>query len=157
MGDLSRLEYIKTDYYIKERFETPKISVIIPVYNIGNYPIPCFDRLICQTLKELEFICINNNSTDNSIKTLETYAKNDARFIIISQENQSQEIARNKGLEIAKGKYIIFVDSDDLLEADTLEKIYKYRHFKKTITINYKEYSKKLELKKKTQCKGLFQ
>ena len=158
MGNTFRKEYNKSEYYIKESFKNPKLSVIIPVYNVEKYLRECLDSLVCQTLKEFEIICVNDASTDNSLEILERYARNDARFIIISQENQGPGVARNNAIDIAKGEYIVFVDPDDWIETNALEKI--YNHFKKTnadvVQFNYKECSKKLELNRKTLIEKLY-
>lgn len=106
----------------------PKISVIIPVYNVEEYLRDCLDTLINQTMKDIEFICINDGSTDGSLNILNEYASNDDRFVIITQKNQGQGIARNKGIELAKGEYISFVDPDDWVELDIFEILYnKFR------------------------------
>ncbi len=95
------------------------ISVIIPVYNAEEYLSKCLDSVINQTLKDIEIICINDGSTDNSIEILKKYAKKDPRIIIIDKENGGAGSARNKGLKIAKGKYIHFIDADDWIDKDT--------------------------------------
>ena len=143
MGSALCLEYDRQEYYIKEGFKKPKISVIIPVYNVEKYLVECLDSLIFQTLKDFEIICVNDASTDNSLEILERYAKNDARFVVVSQENQGPGVARNNAIDIAKGEYIVFVDPDDWIEVNALEKIYSY--FKKTnanvVQFDYREYS----------------
>ena len=101
-----------------------KISVIIPVYNVENYLAKCLDSLLNQTLQDTEIICINDGSTDNSLEILEEYAKKDDRIKIINQENSKQGAARNRGLEIATGEFVTFVDSDDWVDIDYLEKLY---------------------------------
>lgn len=101
-----------------------KVSVIIPVYNVENYLKKCLDSVINQTLKNIEIICINDGSTDNSLKILEEYSKKDNRIIVLNQENQGQSIARNNGLKIAKGEFIGFVDSDDYISLNFYEKLY---------------------------------
>ena len=78
----------------------PKISIIIPVYNVEKYLQKCLDSVINQTYKNLEIICINDGSPDNSGKILDEYAKKDGRVIVIHQENAGVSVARNKGLEI---------------------------------------------------------
>ena len=102
----------------------PLISIIIPIYNCEKYLARCLDSVTNQTLKELEIICINDGSTDNSLNILNQYANTDSRINVISQENRKQGAARNKGLEIARGKYITFVDSDDWIDLDYCEKLY---------------------------------
>lgn len=90
-----------------------KASIILPVYNVEKYLPRCLDSLLNQTLNELEFICIDDGSTDKSLDILRRYARKDSRFIIVTQENQGSGVARNKGLQLAKGKYIAFLDPDD--------------------------------------------
>ncbi|MBQ6219893.1 MAG: glycosyltransferase [Methanosphaera sp.] len=102
-----------------------KISVLIPVYNVAKYLGNCLDSVINQTFKDIEIICINDGSTDNSLKILEEYARKDERIKIISQENQGLGASRNVAIENAKGDYIFFLDSDDLLFNQTLEKLYE--------------------------------
>ena len=101
-----------------------KVSIIIPVYNVGQYLPKCLDSIINQTLKDIEIICINDGSTDNSLSILKEYASKDDRMIIIDKENEGVSIARNEGLDIATGEYIVFVDSDDWLEINALELCY---------------------------------
>lgn len=96
----------------------PKLSVIIPVHNTEKYLKKCLDSIINQTHTDIEIICINDGSTDNSLGILEEYATKDKRIIVISQKNHGQSIARNKGIDMAKGEYIAFVDSDDYLETE---------------------------------------
>ena len=105
-------------------------SIIMPVYNVEKFLRECLDSIVSQTLKEFEVICINDGSTDSSLEILQEYADKDSRFKVISQENQGQGIARNKGIELAKGKYLIFVDPDDFIAPDTFEVI--YNKFKQT-------------------------
>lgn len=102
-----------------------KVSVIIPVYNVEKYIGKCIDSVINQTYRDIEIICVNDGSTDNSLNILRDYAQKDNRIIIISQENQGAAIARNNGLNNAKGDYICFLDSDDYVEYTFLETMYK--------------------------------
>lgn len=99
------------------------ISIIIPVYNCENYLSKCLDSVINQTYKDIEIICINDGSTDKSLSVLDEYAKKDSRITIISQDNAKQGAARNKGLDIAKGDYIIFLDSDDWIDLNYCEEM----------------------------------
>ena len=101
-----------------------KVSVIVPVYNTEKYLQKCLNSLINQTLKDIEIICINDGSTDNSLAILQEYANKDSRIVVLSQKNAKQGAARNRGLEIAKGDYITFVDSDDWIELNFCELLY---------------------------------
>lgn len=102
-----------------------KISVIIPVYNTEQYLPKCLNSVCKQTLKDIEIICINDCSTDNSPKVLKEYVKNDNRIRIIDfKKNKGAAIARNTGIKEAKGEYIGFVDSDDFIDLDFYEKLY---------------------------------
>ena len=91
----------------------PKISVIVPVYNVEKYLSECLDSIVNQTLKEIEIICVNDGSTDSSLSILKEYASKDTRIKIIDKENEGQGYARKVGLDTAKGDYILFCDSDD--------------------------------------------
>ena len=103
-----------------------KISIIIPVYNTEKYLKKCLDSIINQTLKSLEIICIDDCSTDNCLHILKEYQLKDNRIKIIEQkENKGQGVARNLGLNIAEGEYIMFLDPDDWLELNALEILYK--------------------------------
>ena len=104
--------------------EKIKISIILPVYNTAKYLCLCLDSLKKQTLKDIEIICINDGSTDNSLDILKSYQENDSRFKILTQNNQGQSSARNRGIQEAKGEYIGFVDSDDYIEQTMFEKLY---------------------------------
>lgn len=97
------------------------VSVIIPVYNVSDYLKECLDSIINQTLNNIEIICIDDGSTDNSLDILKEYSKKDNRIKVISQENKGLGATRNVGMKIAVGKYIFFMDSDDYLRFDALE------------------------------------
>ena len=98
-----------------------KVSVIIPVYNVENYLRDALDSLCNQTHSNFEAICVNDGSTDNSLDILNEYAQKDSRFIVVSQENQGQGIARNKAIDMATGDYIFFLDPDDWIDNNTFE------------------------------------
>lgn len=102
----------------------PKVSVIIPVYNTELHLKETLESICNQSLKEIEIITINDGSTDNSLSILETYSLQDKRIKVFSQANKGQSQARNKGLLHATGEYIYFIDSDDLIEENTLEVCY---------------------------------
>ena len=103
---------------------TPKISVIIPV-NIEDYLSECLNSVIKQTLKEIEIICVDDGSKDDTLNILKAYAEKDKRITVIKQENLHSGVARNAGLSVAKGKYLSFLDSDDYFELNMLEKMYE--------------------------------
>ena len=104
---------------------TEKITVIVPVYNVENYVEKCLDSLINQTYKNLEIIVINDGSTDNSGEICQEYAQKDNRIVYIDKENGGQSEARNMGLDRMTGSYVTFVDSDDWVELDYVENLYK--------------------------------
>lgn len=110
--------------YNRHIFQNCKISIIVPVFNTGQYLVQCLNSLINQTLKEIEIICVNDGSTDNSLEILQEFAKNDARIKIVTQKNQGQSISRNNAMELAKGEYLGFLDSDDWAQPDMFEKLY---------------------------------
>ena len=101
-----------------------KVSVIVPVYNTEKYIDECLDSIENQTLKEIEIICINDGSTDNSLQVLKAHQQKDSRIKIIDQKNAGVCAARNQGIKNAKGTYIAFVDSDDLIPPYVYEKAY---------------------------------
>ena len=101
-----------------------KISIIIPIYNVEKYLPLCFESLISQTLKEIEIICINDGSTDNSLEVVKKYAQIDSRIKIITQDNQGVSEARNAGISIAQGEYLGMVDPDDWIEPNMFEVLY---------------------------------
>lgn len=103
----------------------PKISIIIPVYNVEKYLSECLDSCINQTMEDIEIICVDDCSTDNSFKILEEYQQKDSRIKIFRHaENKKQGAARNKGLEVATGEYIWFVDSDDYIDTKACQILY---------------------------------
>ena len=102
-----------------------KVSVIVPVYNVEEYLPKCLDSLINQTLSDIEIIVVNDGSPDNSQDIIDKYKKKDKRIISIIKENGGQGSARNLGLEKSRGEYISFIDSDDWIELDMLEKMYE--------------------------------
>lgn len=105
-------------------FNMTKISVILPIYNVEKYLEDCLNSIINQTLNDIEIICIDDGSTDNSLAILNEYAKKDSRITILTQKNQGAAVARNKGLDIAKGEYLSILDSDDFFELNMLEQMY---------------------------------
>ena len=102
----------------------PLISVIVPMYNAEIYLRQNLDSILNQTLKDIELICVDDGSTDSTLKILKEYQEKDSRIIIIQQKNQKAGIARNNGLKVAKGKYIIFLDADDFFKDTMLEELF---------------------------------
>lgn len=101
-----------------------EISVIIPVYNVEDYLGACLESVLNQSFEDIEVICINDGSTDNSLEILEDYARNDNRIRILTQENKGLGASRNRGLKESQGKYVYFIDSDDYIELNALEKLH---------------------------------
>ncbi len=104
----------------------PKISVILPIYNVAPYLDDAFKSLLNQSLDDFEIIAINDGSTDNSQYYIDKYMAIDSRILCIRQENKGLSGARNTGMEHVNGKYVYFMDSDDILKKDALEKCYSY-------------------------------
>lgn len=101
-----------------------KISVIMPIYNAGEYLSRAIGDVLSQTLCDIELICVNDGSTDDSFDILEDLHQNDERITLVSEKNFGPAVARNKGLEYANGKYIIFLDADDMFEHNLLSELY---------------------------------
>lgn len=91
----------------------PKISVIVPVYNAEKYLKKCLESLIYQTYSPIEIICINDGSTDKSLEILNEYKSVESRIVVIDKKNEGASVARNLGIDMAKGDYVSFIDSDD--------------------------------------------
>lgn len=126
--------------------EKPKISVIIPIHNSEKYLKKCLDSITSQAFEDIEIICVDDFSDDNSLNIIKDYAQNDDRFVIIEQEKSAGPgVARNKAIDIARGNYIVFADSDDLLENNALTLIYdKFQKTKaEVIQFNYKKIGNK--------------
>lgn len=115
-----------------------KVSVIIPVYNVENYLRQCLDSVVNQTLREIEIICVNDSSTDGSLAILEEYAQKDDRIQVITQPNAGAGAARNRGMDLAKGEYLSFLDSDDFFEPAMLEKAYNLAEQNRADFVVYK-------------------
>ena len=102
-----------------------KVSVVVPCYNVEQYVKKCLDSLINQTLHDIEIICIDDKSTDNTLKILQDYAKQDKRIKLFTHsKNQGVAVARNLGIKHATGQYLGFVDPDDWVDLDFYEKLY---------------------------------
>lgn len=116
-----------------------KVSVIIPIYNVEKYLSECLDSVVNQTYKNLEIILINDGSKDGSANICKEYAEKDSRIIFIDQENIGVSKTRNKGIDIATGKYVLFVDSDDYCEANMVETAVKNYDNEKMFVWGYTE------------------
>lgn len=104
-----------------ENIKNPLVSIIVPVYNGENFLKCCIDSILSQSYKNFELILINDGSTDNSSKICEEYRLKDKRIKYLSQHNQGVSIARNKGLQIMQGEYVIFVDADDIVHKNLID------------------------------------
>ena len=109
---------------IKEK--TIMVSVIVPIYNVDEYLEECLESIRNQTYTNIEVILVNDGSTDGSREICESYCEKDIRFRLINQENQGQSVARNRGVKESVGQYIMFVDSDDVVNTDVLEVLLPY-------------------------------
>lgn len=101
-----------------------KVSIIVPVYKVEKYIYQCVDNLMQQTLKDIEIILVDDGSPDSCPVICDQYAKKDERIKVIHKKNEGVSAARNDGLKVAKGEYVIFCDSDDWMEKDGCEKLY---------------------------------
>lgn len=104
---------------------SPKISVIIPCYNVEKYLRQCLDSVLNQTLQDIEIICIDDGSSDGTLELLKEFQKKDNRVKVITQKNAGAGAARNNGLRVATGEYLSFLDSDDFFEPNMLEEAFK--------------------------------
>ena len=100
-----------------------KISIIVPIYNVEKYLRQCLDSIVCQTYGNLEIILVDDGSSDSCGAVCDEYVKKDSRIMVVHQENQGVSVARNVGIEMATGSWIMFVDPDDWLELDCCEKV----------------------------------
>lgn len=121
--------------------QPPKISIIVPVYNIENYLEKCLESILEQDMGEFELIAVNDGSTDKSRLILEKYAQKDSRIHLINVENGGLSWARNHGAKKAIGEYILFVDGDDFIVPGCLDKLYNYaaENFADIVIFNYRQ------------------
>lgn len=103
----------------------PKLSILVPIYNVEKYLSQCLESITEQTLQDIEIICINDGSTDGSLDIIKDFAKNDNRIVIIDKPNSGYGDSMNQGLEKATGEYIGIVESDDWIELDAFERLYQ--------------------------------
>lgn len=109
----------------KNNQDAPLVSVVIPVYNTARYLKGCLDAVLDQTMSNFEVICVDDGSMDDSPDILNDYASRDRRVRVLRQQNQHAGVARNNGLALARGEYVIFCDSDDHIEPMALETLYR--------------------------------
>ena len=102
-----------------------KVSVVMPIYNAGEYLCRAISDVLAQTLTDIELICVDDGSTDNSTAIIESFKNKDSRVSSVRQNNAGPSVARNKGLELVRGKYVIFLDADDMYEPTLLESLYE--------------------------------
>lgn len=102
-----------------------KVSLIVPVFNTEKYLRKCLDSLVSQTLRDIEIVCVNDGSSDSSPAILAEYAQRDARIRVVSQPNRGLSAARNAGLRVVSGEYLLFMDSDDRLDAAAADRLYE--------------------------------
>lgn len=117
----------------------PEISVIIPVYNAVKYIRKCIDSILCQTINNFELLLIDDGSNDGSENVIDKYQENDPRIKVIHKKNTGVSSTRNLGLQVARGNYIVFVDSDDYVSKDYLEKLYEY-HEEDLVISGYQQF-----------------
>ena len=131
--------------------DSPKVSVIIPVYNVEKYLRECLDSVVGQILKDIEIICVDDGSTDGSPGILREYAQADPRIIVITRENRGQSAARNSGLDAAGGEYVTFLDSDDFYVENTLAELFALAGSEKVDMIEFNAFplfeNKELEMR----------
>ena len=123
--------------------KSPKVSIIVPVYNAVRYLRQCLESLVWQSLKEIEIICVNDGSVDTSLQILEEYALRDDRIVVINKDNGGYGSAMNVGLKAATGEYIGIVESDDFVDNNMFEELYKQAVINEVdiVKSNYYEYS----------------
>ena len=125
MNANSLLPELQSHFPSLARCNPPAISIIIPCYNVQEYVGACLDSVVRQTLKEIEIICINDGSYDDTLSVLLSYANRDNRISVVSKENGGLSSARNAGFTIASGEYIYYLDSDDAIAPTALEELYR--------------------------------
>lgn len=109
----------------QEQLQADLISIVVPVYNVADYLRRCLDSILKQTHDRFEVILVNDGSTDGSAAICQEYLARDSRIRLVHQENQGPSAARNRGIQLAQGEYLTFVDADDFLEATYLEVLYQ--------------------------------
>lgn len=109
----------------KQAAKRPKVSIVVPIYKVEKYLKECVDSILAQSLKEIEVILVDDGSPDNCGKIIDDYAEKDARVVALHQKNSGYSTAVNRGIDLAHGEYIGIIESDDWIEPDMYEKLYK--------------------------------
>ena len=133
----------------------PKVSIIVPIYNMDQYLNRCLESIINQTYENIEIILINDGSKDNSLEICKNYAKKDNRIMIIDQKNSGVSSARNSGLDKATGEYLAFVDPDDWIDLNAIEKMVNFAETEKC-DIAFFDYKINDEIKKSEKVKDKY-
>lgn len=141
--------------------EQPKVSIIVPIYNVEKYLERCMNTLVNQTFKDIEIIMVDDGSPDNCPQLCDEYAKKDARIKVVHKKNGGLADARNAGLDVATGKYIAFVDSDDFVKENMYENLYNIaiNNSADTVFCGHYQYSnnKAIEGKRNLREKKVFE
>lgn len=101
----------------------PKATIVVPVYNSARSIQRCLDSLLAQSERSIQVVCVNDGSTDDSLNVLRQIAQADDRVLVIDQENAGVSCARNAGIDVAEGETVFFVDADDYIDAQTVERV----------------------------------
>ena len=118
-----------------------KFTIVVPVYNVEKYLPECVSSVLCQSFEDYEIILVDDGSTDGSGKLCDQYAEKDSRIKVIHQSNQGQAAARNAGIKVAEGDYLLFFDADDLYEqGDLLKEIAQATPGADAVVFNWKEF-----------------
>ena len=125
------------------RYEKPKVTVLVPCFNVEKFLPQCLNSLLAQTLKELQIVCINDGSTDSTLQIIESYASRDDRIEVIDKPNSGYGASMNRGLEAARGEYVGIVESDDFADKRMFKKLYAFasKHDCDLVKSNYNEYA----------------
>ena len=114
------------------------VSIVLTVYNAESYIEGCLDMITGQTLRNIQIICVDDGSTDNSSQIIEQYAQKDDRIVLIREKNAGAGAARNRGMQEATGKYILFLDCDDFYEPEMVEKAFRRAEEEQAEIVIYK-------------------
>lgn len=128
---------------------TPKVSILVPIFNVEKYLRQCLDSIVNQTLHDIEIICLNDGSTDSSPEIIKEYAKQDSRIVVIDKKNSGYGDSMNQGLKKARGEYVGIVESDDWIDLDAFEKLYNIAKINKAEVVRSNYYFNKAGKDKK--------